>query len=48
MMFTRGDLSQGNLTYMTSDLELETFQVVSPIEVMKFQGKPVSMEFWNM
>lgn len=45
MTFIRGALSQGNLIYMTSDLELETFQAVGPIKVTKFQGKPVSMEF---
>lgn len=33
---------------MTSDLELEIFQMLVPIKFTKFQGKPVSMEFWNI
>ncbi|PKU47778.1 hypothetical protein llap_1887 [Limosa lapponica baueri] len=40
MTFIWGALSQGNLIYMTSDLELETFQAAGPIKDTKFQSKP--------
>lgn len=45
MTFTGGTCFQGNLVYTTSDLELETSQVVGPTKVSKFWGKPEKSAF---
>lgn len=39
----REALSQGSPIYMTSELDLETFQMIDSLKATKFHGKPVSI-----